>query len=172
MTGLLNFVGFYAGWFLCVAGAAAGYLWLGPLATVVLLAAHLKFASTSLGEWRLLLTAGALGFLIDTTQASLGLFQFTGTSFLASVCPPWMVALWMLFAATLNHSLSWLKDRYLIGAVLGALSGPLSYVAGARLGAIELGPSLTISLLGIAVAWGLAMPALLALRAHFAAADH
>ncbi len=37
--------------------------------------------------------------------------------------PPWILALWALFASTLNASLGWLQDRLLLAAVLGALSG-------------------------------------------------
>ena len=164
MSRLLNFVMFYVGWFACVAGAGRGQLWLGPAVVAVLLMGHLLLTRDRVRDTTLVLTIGLFGFAVDTLQASAGLYAFAGTSVLPWVCPPWMVALWMLFATTLNGSMAWLAGRHRLAAVLGAVCGPLSYVAGARLGAIELQPNVLVSLTGIALVWGLAMPALLVLR--------
>ena len=160
----LNFAMFYVGWFACVAGAGRGQLWLGPTVVAVLVMGHLLLTRDRVREAMLALTTGLFGFAVDTLQASAGLYAFTHTGALPWLCPPWMVALWMLFAATLNSSMAWLVGRYRLAAVLGAACGPLSYLAGARLGAIELHPNAIMSLAGIAVVWGLAMPALLMIR--------
>jgi len=144
-----NILLFQLGWFACVLGAARGRLWLGPVVAGALLLMHL--ASTPAREGRLILLAGLFGFAVDTSQASVGLFAFTGTSAAPWLCPPWMIALWMLFASTLNGSMSWLAGRYGIGAVLGAICGPASYLAGARLGDLaKVGPFL--------LAFGMGMP--------------
>jgi len=164
MTRLLNFAMFYVGWFACVAGAGGGHLWLGSTVATLLMTGHLLLTRDRGREATLALTIGVFGFAVDTLQASAGLYAFTHTSALPWLCPPWMVALWMLFAATLNSSMAWLVGRRRLAAVLGAACGPLSYVAGARLGAIELHPNALVSLAGIAVVWGLAMPALLTIR--------
>ncbi len=164
MTRLLNFAMFYVGWFACVAGAGRGHLWLGPTVVTFLVIGQLLLTPDRAREATLALTIGVFGFAVDTLQASAGLYAFTHTSALPWLCPPWMVALWMLFATTLNSSMAWLDGRHRLAAVLGAACGPLSYVAGARLGAIELHPNALVSLAGIAVVWGLAMPALLMIR--------
>lgn len=165
MNRFANFLMFYVGWFVCVAGAGRGLLWVGPATVVGLLAAHLALAAHRAREARLILAVGMFGFALDTTQASAGLFAFAGTSVLPWLCPPWMVALWMLFAATLNGSMRWLAGRYRLAAALGALCGPVSYLAGERFGAITLSSNALVSLGGIAIAWALAMPALLWIRA-------
>ena len=164
MSRLLSFGMFYVGWFACVAGAGRGRLWLGPAVVAVLLMGHLFFTRDRVPEATLALAVGLFGFAVDTLQASAGLYVFTGTSVLPWLCPPWMVALWMLFATTLNSSMAWLTGRHGLAAALGAVCGPLSYAAGARLGAIELHPNALVSLAGIASVWGLAMPALLVIR--------
>jgi len=65
----------------------------------------------------------------------------------------------LLVASTLNSSLSWLKDKPVLGVVLGAVSGPLSYEAGIRLGAANWGSGSQILGLGlISVVWAVAMP--------------
>ena len=73
--------------------------------------------------------------------------------------PLWMVALWVLFASTLNCSLQWMQGRYLLAMILGAISGPLCFLAGERLGALQLNDSTWFSVGSIAVSWGLAIPA-------------
>ena len=66
----------------------------------------------------------------------------------------------MLFALTLNSSLAFLKRLpLLIAAAAGLVFGPLSYLAGAALGAASLHRSL-FELSVLALAWMLALPAL------------
>jgi hypothetical protein len=164
MSRLLNFGFFYVGWFACVAGAGRGWLWLGPTVGAVLVMGHLLLTRDRRREAALALTIGLFGFAADTLQASVGLYAFTSTSVLPWLCPPWMVALWALFATTINSSMAWLVGRYRLAALLGVVCGPLSYFAGARLGAIELHHNALVSLAGIAMMWALVMPALLVIR--------
>jgi hypothetical protein len=164
MRQFLNFASFYVGWLACVHGAGRG--WPGPAVASVLLLAHLVLTPgrLRLREGALVIAAGVLGFAVDTLQASVGLYSFTGTSARPWLCPPWMVALWALFASTLNSSMGWLAGRYRLAVVLGALGGPASYLAGERLGAITLSSSTLASLVGIAIVWALVMPVLLWIR--------
>lgn len=164
MNSILNFGMFYLGWFACVGGAGRGRLWIGPLVVALLISAHLSLSAERKREIRLIAAIGLFGFVVDTLQASAGLYAFSRTSSVAWLCPPWMVALWMIFATTLNNSMAWLAGRYRLAAALGALFGPISYAAGARLGAIDLQPNPFVSLFGVAMVWAFAMPTLLALR--------
>jgi len=164
MRRLLNFAMFYLGWFACVVGAARGHLWLGPAMVAAFLFVHLSLAANRAQETRLVLVIGFFGFVVDTLQASAGLYAFTHSRVAPWLCPLWMVALWMIFATTLNASMAWLAGRFGLAAALGALCGPVSYLAGARLGAIELSSNPLASLGGIAIVWAVAMPALLAIR--------
>ena len=74
-----------------------------------------------------------------------------------------MVALWLNLAMALHTSLRWLTGRCLLAAVLGTITGPLSYYAGVRLGALTFNPNLVISLVVLALVWGLALPGLVRL---------
>ena len=168
MGRLMNFAMFYVGWFACVMGAGRGQLWLGPSVVAALVLIHLYLAPRPVQETRMILLTGIFGFAVDTLQASAGLYAFAHTSAAPWLCPLWMVTLWMIFATTLNASMSWLAGRYRLAAVLGALCGPVSYVAGARLGAIEFPAHAGLSLVGIAVMWACVMPSLLWLREFLA----
>jgi len=76
------------------------------------------------------------------------------------------VALWMLFATTLNVSLAWLKRSALLAALFGAIGGPLAYYGGAKLGALSfLAP--TPALVALALGWGLLTPLLIKLALRF-----
>ena len=46
------------------------------------------------------------------------------------IAPFWMLALWIAFATTLNHSMRWLMHRPVVAAIGGAVFGPLAYLAG------------------------------------------
>ena len=65
--------------------------------------------------------------------------------------PSWILALWLGFALTVNHSLGWLQEKPWLAALLAALFAPVSYLAGERLGAVTVAnPS---GLLLVSVAW-------------------
>jgi hypothetical protein len=156
---LINALSFYCGWFACVLGAARGYPMLGPLVVVLLLGLHLFLTTDRTREVRMIATAGLVGSLLDTLMMRAGMYTFVGHS-LTWVCPLWITALWMIFATTLHSSLRWLLDRYVLAALLGAAGGPLSYYAGARLGALTLPSPPEPSLIVLAVVWGMALPGL------------
>lgn len=160
-----NLFSFYCGWFACVAAAAGGAPWLGPMTAAGLLAVHLLWGTRKAGrEIVLLALVGAIGCAVETIQVALGLYAFRQGDPAPWPCPPWMVALWMLFASTLNSSLAWLARRRGLAALMGAFFGPVSYVAGARLGAIELAPDMRYSAAGIGAVWAVVMPTLLIVR--------
>ncbi len=171
-----NFLGFQAAWFACVAGAGHGYPLLGPLATALWLALHVaslragggrgpgaRGGADRAGEIRLLAAAAAVGYVFDGALAFGGAISFPEHAGPAAPTTPWMVALWAAFAATLRHSLGWTRRRYALGAVAGAVFGPLAYTAGDALGAIVVAPPPS-GWLGVAAGWALAMPLLLWLR--------
>jgi len=153
---------FQGAWFAAVLGAANGMAWLGPAAVAVRLAVHLFWTDDRRGELRLALAAGLLGLLFDTGMVAAGVFAPLHHLAPHPISPPWMVALWLNFAAALNGPLAWLRGRDLLGALFGALGGPLAYYAGATLGATEGLPSGS-GLLALAAGWAIMVPLLVRL---------
>jgi len=158
---LVNFVGFNAGWFGCVLAAAAGLPWAGPVGVAALAALHLWMTPDRRRELGLLAAVAVLGTVIDSVQMKLGVFSFPGAAAGATVCPLWLSAMWVNFALTLHVSGSWLRGRYAVAAALGAVAGPASYCAGARMGAMRLHPDPAVALPALVFEWSLAMPLLL-----------
>jgi len=163
---VINVVLFQAAWFAAVLGAAKGMLWLGPLAMLPTLAIHLALQENRPGEVKLLLSAGLLGFVFDSAFVAGGVFTPLQHLLPRPFSPPWMICLWLNFAATLNVSMAWLRGRYLLAVLFGAVGGPLAYYSGAKLGATEALPTTTGMLL-LAVGWGAMTPLLVRLATLF-----
>jgi hypothetical protein len=156
---IINLTLFQGVWFAAVLGAAKGAPWLGPLVLAPVLAVHLAWTDDRQGELKLLLATGLLGFLYDTALVNAGVFSPRQHLMPLPFSPPWMVGLWMNFAATLNVSMAWLRGRYLLAAIFGAIGGPLAYYSGAKLGATEALPSLG-GMLVLAAGWAVMTPLL------------
>ena len=66
--------------------------------------------------------------------------------------------MWCGFAAMVNHSMAWLKGRWLQSFVLGALLGPVAYKAGEGLGAISFHGNMLHVTIMLSIVWGLSLP--------------
>jgi hypothetical protein len=156
---LLNLALFQVAWFAAVLGAANGATWLGPLVMLAVLGVHLATTQDRQGELKLLGVAGLAGFLFDTSLVAAGVLTPVQALLPHPFSPPWMIGLWLNFAATLNVSLAWLQERYLLAALCGAVGGPLAYYGGAKLGATASLPT-TGGIFILAFGWGILTPLL------------
>jgi hypothetical protein len=163
---LINFVAFQAGWFSCVLSAAAGVPLFGLLAVAIVVSLHLKLASRPQPELKLIVIAVLLGLVFDSLIVSNGWIRYPTGIFAAGIAPYWILGMWALFATTLNASMKWMKGKVVLASVMGAVFGPLSYVAGARLGGLEF-VEYTTALIALAVIWAIAMPILVVLAGRF-----
>ena len=166
MATLINFIIFQIGWFACVLGGANHWPWLGTAVAGVLIAFHLWRVAHPRPELTLLLIAGAMGLVFDSLLVTLGLVHFPSGTLIEGMAPHWIIAMWMMFATTLNITFRWLKGRLVLAAILGAFAGPLAYYAGAELGGVSF-PQPRTSLLALALVWGIAMPLLMVLSDRF-----
>jgi hypothetical protein len=165
MNVLVNAIAFQAGWFATVLGAANGMPWLGPVAVLLVGGLHLRSSRRPAIELRLLMIAMALGLMFDSLLLATGWITYPNGFWAPGLAPYWIVALWALFATTLNVSLRWLRGRDALAIVFGAVGGPLSYLAGARLGAMSFLDAVP-ALIALAVGWGALMPFLTRLAAR------
>jgi hypothetical protein len=161
MALVLNVVLFQLGWFACVLGAAHGWPWLGVWVALGVLAWHLARSVQPAREAALLAGAAVVGTAFETLLVQTGWLRYGGGSglLIEGTAPMWMVALWALFATTLNVSMRALRPRLVLAALLGAVGGPLAYYGGARLGALELvSPGAALAAIGIG--WAVLTPLL------------
>ncbi len=164
---LQNFLLFQLGWLSCViGGASSSYHWVGVVVVAAIIAVHLVRACNIGNEIMLILIATLLGTTWDSALMVAGLFAFNHGVVFDALVPFWMVAMWALFATTLNVSMRWMKNRYLLASVFGAVGGPVAYYAGHRLGAVEFSETST-ALLAVAAGWAVIMPLLMRLSTRF-----
>ena len=140
-------------------GVKAGMAYLGPFLMFAFLAVHITRILDNYSELKLIILFGFIGTVIDTSMAYFGILIYNGTYFPDTyIAPLWITSMWCGFSATVNHSLSWLKDRYVASAVLGLVSGPLSYLAGVKFEAIEFAAAPIIALIIISIYYGITVP--------------
>jgi hypothetical protein len=111
--------------------------------------------------------SGVAGLVFESALVIAGLVRFSAPWPIEALAPAWIVALWIAFGASLPSIVDNL-GRYPLkmGAALGAVAGPLAYLAGVRLGALQLVGSTTLGLLVISGAWAAVMAGLVAFRAR------
>ena len=161
-----NFMASEAGWFACVFGAVMGMPWFGPLVVLVLIYIHLRLVKRPGADVRLMLVALAMGLIADSALVASGLVSYPGGTWIPGIAPYWILAMWAVFSTTLNSSLKWLKGRLRLALGLGAVFGPLAYLAGEELGAIRLEAPM-LAIIALAVIWAVSMPLLARLASRW-----
>ncbi len=159
---LFNFLAFEAAWLAAVKGGAAGWPWLGSLPALAVVVIHLVLNRAVLrSEIALIAAVTLFGILLETGFVGAGLIRYAGMDEGQALPPVWIAALWFGFGTLPNACLAWLKGRWFLQALLGLLSGPLTYWAGVKLGAATLPPDgAGGALFAIGLAWALALPAI------------
>lgn len=153
-----------AGWFACVLGGVRGEMAWGPIAATAIVIVHLAVLSPAgerTRELGFIVAVGIAGSLLDTGLHALGVTAYP-TSPEGIFVPPWIAALWFLFATLPYHSLGWLRGRPALAFLLGAIGGPLSYLGGVRMGAVDTGPEPVWTWVALAVEYAVVTPLMLA----------
>jgi len=159
---LATLLAFEGAWLACVLGAARGWPWAGTVAALAVVAGFVGLSAKPRVDAALIAVTLAFGLAHDSAMAAAGWISYAEPGPLPSLAPAWILALWALFAVVLREPLRWLHARLAWAALLGALGGPLSYAAAARIGAIGL-PQPTRAMVALALGWAAITPLLLAL---------
>ena len=156
---LVNFVAFQIGWWCSVVGAGKGWTLLGPAVVTVVVILHLVRSPEPAREAKFLFAVALIGTAVDSGLAASSLLAYKGGYGIVWIAPAWITGMWLNFGTTIHASMGWLADRYILAAVLGAIGGPLTYRAGASLGAAELiHPQWSLVALGLT--WAAVLPLL------------
>ena len=163
---IINFVLFQLAWVAFVLSAAYQLPWLGFMLGVSLVSIQLAFMPNPIKELQLVIVVCMIGAVFDQLLLNHGVVQYQAHGWSVGLVPVWIVGLWIAFASTLNVSMRWLRQSRLMAIALGAVGGPLAYMAAQKLGAVTLTitPSSHIVL---AVGWAALMPLLVHLSTKF-----
>ncbi|EKQ60721.1 hypothetical protein WS7_11742 [Xanthomonas citri pv. malvacearum str. GSPB2388] len=151
MKQLGNYLGLQVLWLIAVSSAAHARIWPTLLALAVFALYQLWPARRAPGDVQLMVAALSLGLLLDTTLAAGNWVRYAAPWPGSLLAPPWILALWLGFALTLNHSLATAMQRPWLAVVLGAIFGPFSYWL-----AQEFQPPYLHAVLAVGIGWGVA----------------
>jgi hypothetical protein len=157
---LLYLVLCQAGWFICVISAARGAGWVGVLFAAGVVGYHLLKAVRPMREARLVAVVTLVGWTWDSVVAHSGLLAYPNGILIVGTAPYWMAGLWALFAVQFNVLFVWLRRRWLLAGIVGAVAGPLSFRAGAALGAVRFVND-DEAFLVLALGWSILLPVIL-----------
>ena len=158
---IFNLASFYVGWFACVIGAGKQMPLLGPVVVTILLITHLILVSKQpRRESVFLCIVGVYGFFIETIVITFSVYQPLRFFMPHPWCPVWMLALWINFGTTFNHCLRFLHNQIKLGAILGAVGGPLAFWGGTKLNALRITGNFITTYGILACIWALSVPIL------------
>ena len=159
---LLEFAAFQGAWFACVSGAASGSVAWGLAAVALAVLLRVALTDRPRAEAALVFASLVIGLAWETIAVQAGWVRYASPGPWPIVPPLWILAMWVLFATTLRSSLRWLQGRPALAALFGAVGGPLSYAAAARMGACRFEQPV-VSALAVGAAWAVITPLLLGL---------
>lgn len=131
---------------------------LGPVIVLLHLAVHFRFFAYGMVEAKYILIVAVAGLLLDQLLFLSGVLASAGGALLA---PLWLSCLWPVLATTMMHAFSGLQTRRSLAALVGAIGGALSYMAGTRLSDVAFGSEFW-GPIALGIAWAVLFPALLA----------
>ena len=158
---VINFIIFQINWAICVFAAAKGYPWLGPMIVFIWCLIHTyMYRSFILVELPILLITGCIGYLVDSFLVVFNFIEFPLHAQFGYLSPLWMVALWVSFSTTFRHSMSWLREKYILASFFALIGGPFAYLAGQKIGAIN-GLIDIPNILVVGILWAIVFPSIL-----------
>jgi Protein of unknown function (DUF2878) len=163
---MINFVAFQIGWFAAVLGAAHNHVSAGVGVATLVVLLHLLMSHHMLRELKLVISVMVLGAVWDSALVMSNVIHYPTGQMLPTLAPIWIVAVWALFATTLNVSLVFLRGRPWLAMLFGAIGAPLSFLGGVRLQALQF-PDVQLALIVLAIGWAAMMPLLIHLSIRF-----
>jgi hypothetical protein len=147
----LNFILFQSTWFAAILGQET-LEWLVAL----LLTLHFILSADFKDEIRVVLLCAAIGVVADTLLTLAGFFVFDPAPSILPI-PFWLIGVWLGFAGTFRHSMSYLMAKPMIAIPAATVAAPLSYLAGMKLGAVSFGVDITTTMVVVGLFWACMM---------------
>lgn len=162
---LINLTFFKAAWLITIFAAAASMPIAGAAAVAAAVAVHVLRSDKRRAELVLLGAAGLVGLVWESLLVATGVLQYESGFLLEGLAPYWIVGMWILFATTLNVGLRWLQKSTLVAALVGAIGGPMAFLAGQKAGAVGFADPV-VSLAVIGVGWMVLLPVMVRIAAR------
>ena len=156
---IINAVAFQIAWFAALYGGIYDWLTLALIPALLAAIWHIiRIRDHKGAEIGLFIGVTILGFAVESLFIASGAISFVGVALFGFGPPLWILAMWLAFATLPHGCLNWLRGKWLLQIILGGLTGPLSYLAGGKLGGATLHEPILTSLAIIGVGWAVALP--------------
>lgn len=155
---LVDLVLFNVCWIANAFGVLYRVPYLGPAVVVLAVVIHLAQVTSTRYELQFLVLTASSGYLWDSLIYNFGFLGFSVPVFTLAA-PLWLFSQWFAFALLFRYTLRWLRGRFVLGGILGAFGGPLSYYAAVRMNVLTLGEPYWLSLIVLGTGWSLIVPA-------------
>ncbi len=156
----LYLIACHIGWFVSVLSAAKHLAWIGALFSLAMFCYHLVLAERPRDEAFLVVIAVLGAACWETMMVRTHLIVYATGIVWPGTVPYWILGLWMQLAIQVNVLLAWFKRHLWLAAILGAAAGPLSFRAGAAMGAARF-PDPSHTTIVLALGWACLFPALM-----------
>ena len=153
---IINFLALQVNWFVAIYGATKNIIWPCILITALFAWWQLNDKRRHPNDMRVIVCAVIIGITLDSLWQVTGLVKFVSSP-LAPMTPIWLLMLWVTFALTFNHSLSWLKPKILLAMLFGLIFSPLTYWGGSRLGGMVYLQNIWLVSAILGIAWAIVM---------------
>ena len=158
---VLNVIGFQAVWLVSVISAGRGVWWPGLVVAAVFAVLTLAFTPERHRDLRTLCIALPVGFAMDSILVQSQCLQFASPYPIPGLAPIWIMALWLGFALTLNHSLRSIYAKALPTFLFGLLGGPIAYgIASLRFEAMSIQGGTLQCAIWVGLVWGFGLSAI------------
>ncbi len=106
--------------------------------------------------------AAIIGALWESLLVAAGWLVYPSGTLIEGTAPYWIIAVWIIFATTFNVSLRYFKQHLVLASALGAVGGPLAFLAGERLGGVVF-TNHTAGIGALTLGWALLVPLMMTL---------
>lgn len=166
-----NLVGYQLVWLAIVTSAARGQPLWGIACAFAFVVLQFGYSTNRTADARAMAAALACGLLLDGALAGTGWLHYA-SPMPALPAPVWILTLWLAFAMTLNHSMTFLRGKPGLAALLGGIGGPLAYLSAARgFDAIAFAAPAWPAIALLAFGWAIALATLAILTQRWAIAS-
>lgn len=136
-------------WVATLVGWVHNQVWLGPFFALGYML-WVYSIRKKITDFKWIILAGAIGWAIETFHQFIGVISYSTTV----LAPWWLIPLWGSFSLCCGIGLVWLQ-KPLVASLLGAVGGPLTYMAASgamnqSFGAIKVGV--------LAIEWAVLFP--------------
>ena len=152
----LTLTGYQITWLACVFGQnKLNQPFLGIYIGLLYLLIFFYFNKNKINFLKLSLCISIPGYLFDSFMVYFSIYQFN-TSSIVGVLPAWMIILWISFSTLFDEILKIFVKYKLMGIILSAVLGPLTYYLGEPIGVLSIN-SISIFFILMVIFWILLM---------------